>query len=71
MATRTSALGRVEAERHQADGLWAYYSFGESLHQKATKHRVVRKKIMLPIRICPSPEKKKGGSLLTCDVEYR
>jgi hypothetical protein len=34
MATRTSALGRVEAERHQVNGLPAYSSFGESLHEK-------------------------------------
>jgi hypothetical protein len=37
MARRTSALGRVEAERHQANEQRAYSSFGESLHKKRKK----------------------------------
>lgn len=38
MAQKTSALDRVEAERHQADEPQrAYSSFGESLHQKKEK----------------------------------
>ena len=62
MARRTSALGRVEAERHQADELRAYSSFGESLHQKEkrkkTKDRVVRKKNCYPFASIPRRKKK-------------
>jgi hypothetical protein len=39
-ATRTSALGRVEAERHQADGLQALSSFGESTQKKTADSRL-------------------------------
>ena len=38
MATRTSALGRVEVERHQADEPRAYSSFGESLYTHKKKY---------------------------------
>ena len=47
MMRRTLALGRVEAERHQASALRVYPSFGNSLHKN--KHRVIRK--VLRIRI--------------------
>lgn len=66
MATRTSALGQVGAERHRANELRAYYSFGESLIEA---HRVVRKKKCCPF--ASVPRRKKRGRLLTCDVEYR
>ena len=65
MARRTSALGRVEAERRQGDELRAYSSFGESLHQKEkrkTKDRVVRKKNCYPFASVPRRKKKKRAA---------
>lgn len=51
-ATRTSALGQVEVERHQVANelLRVYSSFGESLPSKKRMkcHRVVRKKKAAP-----------------------
>jgi hypothetical protein len=69
MARRTSALGRVEAERHQADELRAYSPFGESLHQKEkrkTKDHVVRKKNCYPFASVPRRKKKGKHAHMRC-----
>jgi hypothetical protein len=59
IATRTLALGRVEAERHQADGLRAYSSIGESLHKKKKRNEASRgQKKMLHIHFCPSSKER-------------
>lgn len=67
-ARTTSALGRVEVERHQADELRAYSSFGESLH--TPKKKGGRGQKMLLMHIFPSLKERKRDSL-TCDVKYR
>ena len=72
MATRTSALDRVEAELHQAaEQQRAYSSFGVSLHEKKDmKHIAWSEKKLLPHPHLTLVERK-GEALLTCDVEYR
>lgn len=69
MARRTSALGRVEAERHQANEQRAYSSFGESLHKKRKKMKHMawsEKKNAAHSHLCPSWKEKGKLAHMRC-----